>query len=536
MEVHYDELPLNKDLGPSKGIEDKQSGPPSPFSSILFDRPRSDEGTAGAPPFFNDLNLDQIFASVLKGREEYDLPSLFSAPLEDAGAIIYRHEVMKDLEKADVREAIGSFAQDMRNVRKHLALAKKVYYERQKESWFLDAVETYCDAVNRLVRQLSGLELASRGLLTFRGYLAMYVRSEGFMSLIVQTKKLKDELSKVTYCVHIKKNRITVDRYEDQPDYSIDVEETFQKFKQGWVKDYKVPFSDPAEMNHVEEAILDKVSLLYPEVFLALHEFYESRRDCLDPTVLRFDREVQFYLAYLEFIEPLRSAGLEFCYPFVSPSKEARAVETFDLALANKLVHEKSTVVRNDFNLSGRERMLVISGPNQGGKTTFARMFGQLHYLAKLGFPVPGREARLFLCDKIFTHFEKEEQLENLRGKLQDELVRIRSILREATGESIVIMNESFASTTAKDALFLGKKVMQEMARRGMLCVYVTFIDELSALSEATVSMVSTVDPHNPTLRSYKIVRKRADGRAYAIAIAEKYGLTYESLRRRIGP
>ena len=147
---------------------------------------------------------------------------------------------------------------------------------------------------------------------------------------------------------------------------------------------------------------------------------------------------------------------------------------------------------------------------------------------------MPGREAQLFLCDRMFTHFEREEHIENLRGKLQDELVRMHDILQQATSDSIVIVNEGFGSTTLSDALFLGREVLPQIMERDMLCVYVTFIDELSTLSGTTVSMVSTVVPENPTLRTYKIVRRAADGRAYAIAIAEKYGLTYESIKRRL--
>jgi DNA mismatch repair protein MutS len=508
------------------------------FHSILFERTEDciTKETLEAPVFFVDLNLDQVINAITARRqEEYNLKPFFYTSLKDIDAIKYRQEIMRDLENKTLYEHIKSFAQEMHTMRTHLALADKLYYKYNKEGWFLDAAEIYCDAVNCLVHDLSLVDLKSRGFLAFREYLTNYAKSDRFTSLLAETKKLIADLSAVKYCLLIKGSRVKVRKYESEIDYSTEVEKTFEKFKQGAVKDYRAEFHADAGMNHVEGQIVELVAKLCPDIFLNLDNYCAENGNYLDEKIAVFDREIQFYIAYLEYVIVLKRGGLKFCYPEISNSrKEIYNYEGFDLALAYKLITEHSSIVCNDFYLKDKERIFVVSGPNQGGKTTFARTFGQLHYLASLGCPVPGREAQLFLFDRIFTHFEKEENVKNLRGKLQDDLVRIYDILNQATSNSIIVINEIFTSTTLNDAVFLGKKVMEKIIESDLLCVYVTFLDELASLSEKTVSMVSTIVPENPALRTYKIVRRPADGLAYALSIAEKYRLTYDCLKERI--
>ena len=506
-------------------------------TSVLSHPPMraGEAGTPAEPAFFSDLNLDQVFSAMSAGREQYDLAPFFCISLHDPAAVGYRHEVFRDLERQPVAAAVTEFTRRMRTVREYLAQARKLRYRYQKESWFLDAAREYREAVSAFAVELGEAGLSARGFTAFRDYLSGYTETPAFDALAADIERVGGALAAVRYCVNIKANRVTVSRYEDEADFSADVVATFAKFARGAVKDYRGKFRNWPEMNHVEERITDQVARLFPEVFRALDGFAREHAGFIDDTVRAFDREIQFYVAYLDFIAPIKAAGLPFCYPEVSADDKKTEAETaFDLALASKLVPGGGTVVGNDFRLSGPERIFVVTGPNHGGKTTFARMLGQLHYLASLGCPVPGRRARLFLPDRIFTHFEREEDLATLRGKLQDELIRMKDVLSQATSRSLLVMNESFASTTLHDAAYIGERVLDRMTELGLLGVYVTFVDELASRNEACVSMVGTVNPDDPAERTFKIVRRAADGLAYAVAIARKYGLTYPQLKERL--
>jgi hypothetical protein len=506
-----------------------------PTHSILFERPDENDAPVGEPACFFDLHLDQIVQAVVAGREPYDLGPLFYRPLTSASAVRYRHDVQRDLEQPDVLEAVRTFAEQMRLVRDRLGRAEKAHHALESQRWFLDAVRAYCAGVGAFGDRLGQAQLGSRGLDQLRAFLHDYTGSLPFGDLASESEALIEALGSIRYAVQIKGGRVRVTPFDDEPDYGAAVRATFAKFEQGAVGDHRVRVPSWAGLDPVEARIVELVARLQPDVFGRLAAVAGERGEFVDPTIERFDREVQLYLAFHEYRDRVARRGLAFCYPTVSETSRAVAVEDgFDLALASKLVADGAAVVTNDVRLEGAERTVVVTGPNQGGKTTFARAFGQLHYLAALGLPVPAAAARLPLFDELFTHFEREEAIETLRGKLEDELVRIHDVLERATGRSVIVMNESFTSTTLQDALFLGTQVLGRIGEVGCLAVYVTFVDELASLNESTVSMVACVVPEDPARRTYRIVRRPAEGLAYAWAIAEKYRVTYDRLWQRV--
>jgi DNA mismatch repair ATPase MutS len=504
------------------------------LASILYPRaaPEAQAERREPPAFFADLFLDQIVAAVTAGRDKYDLAPFFYAPLDDIDVIAYRQEVMRDLGTPDLVQCIAAFVERFEEVRRYRRGSEEAYYRPAKQGLLLEAGAVYCRAVEALAHDLAAASVRSRGL---RQYLDDYVSSTALGALKADTEQLTVELRAIRYSLLIHGLSVTVRKYEEQADYSAEIDQTFAKFRQAEVKDYRHKFPEYTGIGHVEAQILDRIARLNPETFARLDDYCRKHHDFIDRVIERFDREVQFYLAYLQHIERLKRAGLPFCYPVVTTATKAvHASDVFDLALANKLIAENGAVVLNDLRLDGKERVLVVSGPNQGGKTTFARAIGQLHYLASLGLPVPGREARLFLCDRLFTHFEREEDATNLRGKLYDDLLLIRRILDAATPRSLVILNEIFSNTALEDAMFLATRVVGTILQLDCLAVCVTFIEEVAVMSEAVVSMVSTVDRHDPAVRTFRLVRRPADERAYAIAIADKWRLTYSSLKERL--
>lgn len=503
-------------------------------ASILF--------PTGTPAAFDarsdataDLHLDEVIDAITDRRGDHDLARWLLTPLTAADDVRFRQEVFQDIERPPVRAVLHRFTAGMQQARRRLAGLSKLHSARQQQGWFLDAATTYCATVDDLASGLAAAEPASVGLRTLLDDVAALVATGHYTRLRRDAGAVDTRLRQLRYEVIVAGGRVTVRRDRADPDYSEPIAATFDRFRQH----ASAPATfDPATtyMNHIDARILDLVAQLHPEPFAALDAFCRDHAGFIDEGIDRAERETQFFLAVADFLARLTSAGLPICYPEVSDDDRGLdAEDTYDLALAGKLTTAGQQVVRNDLRLLDGERIIVVTGPNQGGKTTLARTFGQLHHFAALGCPVPGRRVRIGLFDRIATHFERTEDLRTLTGKLEDELVRVRAILDAATERTVVVMNETFSSTTAQDATSLGAAVLRRLIELDLRALYVTFLDELSTLGPAVVSMVSTVAADDPSVRTFNVVRRPADGRAYAAALAERHGLSAPQLAKRIG-
>ncbi|MEU8901147.1 DNA mismatch repair protein MutS [Nocardia sp. NPDC048505] len=496
---------------------------------------RADHALQVEPETLTDLNIDQIIAAVAADEFRPRLAEFLSCPVHDLNTIRDRHEVFRDLENPAIRTACSKLATEMDSVREQLVKSQKAHHSPQQHRFHLDAASTYCAAVKAHWQALHNAACRSRGLREWRDHVGAYVNSPEFQRLDSDTRKVLEQFDKVRFSISIHENtQVTVHRFDNLPDYSSTISDAFAAFQDEASPPARPDRSHNTDTHPVEEQITEYLADLFPAQFRDLDAVARSHREFVDTTIDTFCDEIQFYLFYTAFIDRLVAAGLHFTYPELTETFDGvQAAGAYDLALAIKVVQNQGRVVSNDFSLTGAERVLLVTGPNQGGKSTFARTFGQLAYLAALGCPVPATAARLLVPVNLFTHFERRENLANPEGKLQDELARMYETLAQTTDRTIIVMNESFSSTTTLDAEEIGAEILRRIISLRAVAVFVTFLDELAGFDPAIVSMVAGVGA-DATERTFKVVRRPADGKAHAVAIAELYSLTYDAIVGRI--
>ena len=493
------------------------------FESILFSEPVS--GPVCPPDCLSDLRLDRVFDRFLNREENRNLAGWFYTPLKDEAVVRSRQAVFRDLKLPGLGEALTGFS---RQIGELSILAKSDSAPGGREltrGRILRDAEQYSAALEQLNTLLADFPLRSPGLRDFRAYLNTCVSGPAFTGFREETAALRREFDSLNYCMLIRGRTVRVRKYDREESLTEEVRRCFEKFSGPPEKKDR---PEPAGAEHVEGQLLRCLSGVYPKEFSHLERFCSGAASFYDRKILRFAKEIRFYLVWISCIGPVWAAGLPFCCPEISDSGCRVCAEgVYDLALAQKT---GGKIVTNDFALNAPERMIVVTGPGRGGKTTFARAVGSLHYLASLGLPVPARSASLLLTDGIYCHFPRPENLSSLSGKLQEELERLKSQLDSAGPGSLMIINDIFTSTTPEDAVMLCGRMMDRIAASGAEAVIVTCIEEAAKYGPEAVSMRSCSDSGEP----FRIRRSLPDSRADARSEARRYGLTYEQLMERI--
>ena len=328
------------------------------------------------------------------------------------------------------------------------------------------------------------------------------------------------------------------------------------------------PIHDARKINGIPDAqveLRDRKSPFMPVLFKDLSELLDETSRPIIQTLRKYTQinsqflialkmDIAFYLGAVQMIERVRNSGLAMCEP-EALVVEARTTDLdglYNINLCLQYLAKNETpehIVGNDARFDEDGRIFILTGPNQGGKTTYTQAVGLAHLLFQAGLYVPATSARLSPVDNIYTHFAAEERPNLESGRLGEEARRLNTIFSHATRYSLVLLNESLASTAATESLFIAQDVVRAFRLLGVRAIFATHLHDLAAdaprLNDETdgdsriISVVSQVevehDENGQTVQhTYKIIPSPPVSKSYAIELAARYGISFEQLKDTI--
>ena len=253
--------------------------------------------------------------------------------------------------------------------------------------------------------------------------------------------------------------------------------------------------------------------------------------------------EIEFLVRGTLFLRYLQRKGLPLCVPEIPSDRQIFVAEgLYNPCVAVKVDDE---IVANDVSFDPEDAMIfVLTGPNRGGKSVITCAVGLAQAMMQLGMFVPAERATISVADGIFTHFPTGADDTIDKGRLGEECARLRDIFQQVSEKSLVLLDESLSSTGAFEASYIAAEVLAGFSRVGCRCLFSTHLHELAAEIDAInartapdggTKIDTLVAGIEEGKRSFKIRRMKPDGKSYARDIADKYGLSYESIVKNVG-
>lgn len=257
--------------------------------------------------------------------------------------------------------------------------------------------------------------------------------------------------------------------------------------------------------------------------------------------------EFVYYIRFAEFIEKCMKKGMVFSQAKATANSlkvnSAEDMSTmakgfYNLKLA--LGEHSEEIVKNDLSFDNEHTVYILTGANRGGKTTVTQAIGLLYVLAQGGINVPADSFEYTPVDNIFSHFPADEDKTMDLGRLGEECTRFKEIYKEATENSLLLLNETFSTTSFEEGYYIARDCVKAILSKGIKTIYNTHMHKLaydiSAINSEIVSdnkAASLIVKSKDGQRSFKIEVAEPEGMSYANDIASKYGVTFEMLTNK---
>jgi len=563
--------------------------------SILF--PKSDAVfTQMSESAFHDLGLDSVCKALTSdAKEQKYISGIISNMTADVETARFRQEVFADiLDLPQLRKKITELFERLEFMKSFGSLAKKT--EEKLGIWYLlhrlDELDDYIKCVEAMRECLGDEGIRSQGLIRFREYINGIYEDSCFAQMRKDIGELKlkaSEIRSVTIGVNVN------DRFEATSMGLISVNSKPFK-KSGIVGNFadalasKGGIKEDNEWNgdmryhEVDRAANGSPGAIFQKGmgFLAMQSsggfvdakvrqtivnmpeddamnsstFYlekvmnkmldtlvkrlsDTLSKYVDVAVINISRlipEFTYYIRFAEFIEKYSAAGFVFSQAkAVSGERTMQARDFYNLRLALS-VENASDIVFNDLDFDSEHTVYILTGANRGGKTTVTQAVGLLFALAQGGISVAAKLFEYAPVDCIYTHFPADEDKTIDLGRLGEECVRFKQLYADCTADSLLLLNESFSTTSFEEGYFIARDSVRAILKKQVRTIYNTHMHKLAAdvddMNAQTVGAkaASLVVKSDGGKRSFKVEVAAPEGMSYARDIAQKYGVTYEML------
>ena len=469
-----------------------------------------------------DLTISNILEEIKKTTPDFPEDFLLFPPYDFATQNLRRETAKEIYHSSVVFEKLKEFAVSLHVLKKHRRNIMDIKNKDAKNQSFLYATVEYFKALKHLCEITENTR--SLGLrVLHKSAKEMFCKMENDIF-----KKAEELLTRVSNMLSVS---VRFDFFNQTARIEKKAEVSTSETLCNMSKDLlgtNLAFSFSAvnnvQLSPLEEMILQVMKKRNPEIFEELGRFYEENKFLEFDKLIDLRDEILFFTGYIEFTKKYEKAG--FSFSFAEMTQDIHAQGIYDVSLAVKLGNPEA-VVANDIEINNKD-IFVVSGSNQGGKTTFLRAFGQCAFFASHGLPVPAKSFGAPFYGLIATHFNRTEKVG--KSRLEEEIERIKDILSVIGENSLVLFNECFVGTRRSDAVVLSEKVFERLFEAGTTCGFVTHFFELPMRDSRLISFVADISQDGTERRTYHIVKRSPDGLAHAHSIAVACGATYDQL------